>query len=404
LDTRIYIFDLTYSLTDRKKTERNSLTPNRAFSRLLLLSIIAFISNNPVLSQSGKGLFKDSLDNAFDISKWLFDLHGFIPLITPITEPALGYGLVGAGVYFIPKKKLSSTEFKMPDIFGLGGGYTQNGTWFLGAMYAGFWKDDQLRYRGIIGYGSINLKYYGSGNDFLANNPASFSMESYLFLQQAVIRIKKSNFFLGIKYMFGKTNVTAFEESKIPEVDPLDFDLISSGLGFISEYESFNNVLSPTQGIRLHLSYDQYLKILGSDKDNGMLTFFTLGYLPVNRHWVLGLRLESMLASENTPFYMMPYINLRGVPLLRYQGELTMLAETEQLVRVYKRWSAVGFAGIGTTIPSLNDMNKGPTAWNVGGGFRYKVARLLGLQMGVDVARGPENWAFYIVFGNAWLK
>jgi hypothetical protein len=39
-----------------------------------------------------------------------------------------------------------------------------------------------------------------------------------------------------------------------------------------------------------------------------------------------------------------------------------------------------------------------------GAGFRYKIARLLGLRMGVDVARGPEEWAFYIVFGNAWIK
>ncbi|MBP2689588.1 MAG: hypothetical protein H6Q83_1775, partial [Deltaproteobacteria bacterium] len=26
-----------------------------------------------------------------------------------------------------------------------------------------------------------------------------------------------------------------------------------------------------------------------------------------------------------------------------------------------------------------------------------------GLQMGVDVARGPEQWAIYVVFGNSWF-
>ena len=29
-------------------------------------------------------------------------------------------------------------------------------------------------------------------------------------------------------------------------------------------------------------------------------------------------------------------------------------------------------------------------------------AREFGLQMGIDVARGPEQWAIYVVFGNAW--
>jgi len=40
--------------------------------------------------------------------------------------------------------------------------------------------------------------------------------------------------------------------------------------------------------------------------------------------------------------------------------------------------------------------------WNAGGGFRYLTAREFGLQMGVDVARGPEQWAIYVVFGNSW--
>jgi hypothetical protein len=35
-------------------------------------------------------------------------------------------------------------------------------------------------------------------------------------------------------------------------------------------------------------------------------------------------------------------------------------------------------------------------------GFRYLIARILGLQVGVDVARGPEDWTFYVVFGRSF--
>jgi len=357
-----------------------------------------------VSSQEKTKVFRDSLDGAFDISHFLFDLHGFIPVISPITEPALGYGLIGAGVYFIPKKKTSITKFRMPDIVGAGAGYTQNGTWFAGAEYAGFWKDDMIRYRGIFGYGNINLKYYGAGHPELADNPAEFSIASYFFLQQALFRISDSPFMLGGKYIFSKTEVTAFEESKLPAVDPRDFDFINSGIGLIGEYETFNNVLSPSRGIRIQLSYTQLLQFMGSDRNNSRLGFFTLYYLPISEKWISGFRVESMLASDDTPFYMMPYVKLRGVPALRYQGELTFLAETEQYFRVYKRWGLVGFAGYGTTVPSIENFTKGPNVWNAGGGFRYLVARMLGLQMGIDVARGPQDWAFYIVFGSGWLK
>jgi hypothetical protein len=372
--------------------------------KIIAILVLCITSFTCLFSQDDNKIFRDTLDNAFDISKWLFELHGFIPVVSPITEPALGYGFVAAGVYFIPKKKTSPKEFKMPDIVGLGGGYTQNGSWFGGGGYAGFWKDNAIRYRGILGYGNINLKYFGSGDNILASDPAKFSMESIFFLQQALFRINKSNFMIGGSYTFGKTEVTAFEESKLPSVDPRDFDLVNSGISLLGEYETFNNILSPTRGVRMQLGYRANLEIIGSDRNNHRLNFFTLAYVPVNEKWVSGFRLESFLASKSTPFYLMPYISLRGVPILRYQGQLTFLAETEQYFKVYNRWGLVAFAGYGRTVPDIESFSQGSNAWNAGGGIRYLIARLLGLQMGIDVARGPEDWAFYIVFGSAWLK
>jgi hypothetical protein len=36
------------------------------------------------------------------------------------------------------------------------------------------------------------------------------------------------------------------------------------------------------------------------------------------------------------------------------------------------------------------------------GGFRRLVARRLGIYMGIDVAKGLEETAFYIQMGSAW--
>ena len=35
-------------------------------------------------------------------------------------------------------------------------------------------------------------------------------------------------------------------------------------------------------------------------------------------------------------------------------------------------------------------------------GIRYFLARHLGLRVGIDIARGPDETAFYITVGNAW--
>ena len=117
---------------------------------LITLTLLVVIQTN-LAGQEKPKMFTDTLDGAFDISRWLFELHGFIPLVSVITEPALGYGGVAAAAYFIPKKNIPQGQFRMPDIVGAGGGYTQNGSWFLGGVYAGFWKNDRIRYRGVLG-------------------------------------------------------------------------------------------------------------------------------------------------------------------------------------------------------------------------------------------------------------
>lgn len=361
---------------------------------LLLLSITLDCA-----AQTREKPLTDTLDNAFDLSYYLYNLHGFLPVITPITEPAIGYGAAVAGMFFIPKKKSNDLEFQMPDIVGVAGGLTTNGTWFAGVGYIGFWKKDHIRYRGIFGYGDINLTYYGGVK------PAEFSTSSYFILQQAIFRLGDSRFLLGGKYQLGKSRVAFLENSEIPEINPLDFDMVNSGIGLITEYENYNNILSPTKGLRVNFTYDQYLEILGSDRDFGRFTLFSHFYQPVIRNkWIAGFRMESQLAAGDPPFYMMPFLNLRGVPVMRYQGELTALVETEQEVMFTRRWSVVGFGGYGRAFESLNSISDGSSAWNAGAGFRYLIARLLGLKMGIDVARGPEDWAFYVVVGSSWMK
>ncbi len=365
--------------------------------------VFLFTISLSVQAQEKTAIFRDSLDNAFDISHFLYDLHGVLPIISPITEPAVGYGAAAALVYFIPKEKNELNTFQMPDIIAGFGGYTQNQTWFAGGAYFGFWNHGKVRYRGIGGYGDIKLTYYRTGENPIIK-PIDFNLKLALIVQQAIFRIKSSHFYLGGKYQFVQTKVLAFESLNIPGVNPLDRDLTSSGLGFITELENYNNILSPSKGVRLHLDYNQNLEFIGSDRNYGRLTFFGYAYVPINTTWVSGFRIDSQLATGDNPFYALPFISLRGVPAMRYQGQLTLLVETEQSYNLTQRWSLVGFAGMGTAFNSLEELNAGELAWNAGAGFRYLIARMLGLKMGLDIARGPETTAFYIVFGTAWMK
>lgn len=311
-----------------------------------------------------------------------------LPIVIPITEPAIGYGLTAGLLYFFQKK--DSTE--SADMAAGTGGYTSNGTWFVGGGYLGYWKNDRLRYTGVVGYGHINLDYYGFGK------PIAFSQDVSFLMQQFKFRIGDSEIFAGGKIQFSKITIPIGNEN----FDLEDIDVWNNSLGALVEYDNLNNNFSPTKGLKLHLGYDQVLQFMGSQRDWGRLDFYTHWYIPVNEFWIPAFRFEFNTATGRPPFYGYPYVNLRGIPAMRYQAKSTVVIETEHLFNVSKRWGVVGFTGIGSTLSSVDINENNELVWNAGAGVRFLAIKTMGIKLGADMARGPEEWAFYLSVGSAW--
>jgi hypothetical protein len=89
---------------------------------------------------------------------------------------------------------------------------------------------------------------------------------------------------------------------------------------------------------------------------------------------------------------------------MKYQDRNTTLLEAEVDWNFYGRWSVLGFTGLGNAFENFADLNKGKSVTTVGSGFRYLLARKLRMNMGMDFALSNEDFAFYIVFGTAWMK
>ena len=60
------------------------------------------------------------------------------------------------------------------------------------------------------------------------------------------------------------------------------------------------------------------------------------------------------------------------------------------------------FAGAGRADSRFGDLGGSGSRVARGAGFRYLIARRYGFEMGVDVARGPEDTILYIQAGTAW--
>jgi len=70
--------------------------------------------------------------------------------------------------------------------------------------------------------------------------------------------------------------------------------------------------------------------------------------------------------------------------------------------RTTRKIHVVGFAGAGKAYGRRQPWGEADTVVAGGAGFRYLIARKLHMYAGLDVARGPEDTAFYIQVGSAW--
>ena len=83
-------------------------------------------SSQGTITQPSSSKIRSSEDGWLDISEFVDQAYGFVPLVIPITEPAVGFGGVGA-LAFIDKQQHSETAgFGRPNLTVIGGMKTEN--------------------------------------------------------------------------------------------------------------------------------------------------------------------------------------------------------------------------------------------------------------------------------------
>lgn len=350
---------------------------------------------------------KDSLDNKFDVSHYLINMHGFLPVLAIISEPALGnFGLVLAPVFISPQKNTSNSDrFHFPDITALMGLYTLNKSWAVGAFRMGSFPKWGLRYRAGGMFGGINMNFYREV-PLVGETQFDFNFDIKALMLELSKSIYRNRIFLGSSYVFANSLI-AYKQVFLPtEVfDPEDFDSRIGNLSLFTDIDYRNSIFTADKGLRIKANYLFNRPWTGSDYtfDRGDLLVHV--FLQPAKKWVSAFRAEGMAISERAPFYSYPFIYMRGIPMMRYQGRQTLVFETEQRYDFNLRWSLVAFAGSGKAFMDYHFRETTSNwVWAGGTGFRYLVSRLFNLRAGVDIARGPDAFAYYIVFGHSWNR
>ena len=379
---------------------------NLSLKRICVLMFLTGIMHVSAWSQDKKTTYKDTLDNKLDLSDYVINMHGFVPYPVIISEPALGnFGGALALVFISPKKSIEGDEkFHFPDITAGAGMYTLNNSWAAGAFRQGSFPSLGLRYQVALAYADVNMNFYRTlpvlgEKEFLLNLTPIFVMID------ASKNILKNKYFLGLRYQFSNMKVSYDPGGKIDSVfDINEFDKNLGSLGLYGEFDSRNSIFTPDKGFRIKTTYNLCRSFTGSDFDTDRLEIYANAFFKPTKRLVSGFRAEWLAVGDDAPFYYYPYLIMRGIPAMRYQGKQTLVIETEQRYDLNLRWSLVGFVGAGKAISGSG--NIGDDEWHAAGGagFRYLVARLFKLRMGVDIAAGPDQLAYYIVFGHYWNR
>jgi outer membrane translocation and assembly module TamA len=169
-------------------------------------------------------------------------------------------------------------------------------------------------------------------------------------------------------------------------------------------FDTRDNLFTPTRGTYIEGRLGIASDVLGSDDSFERLRVIGMHFLPPYRGLFLGVRGEAGGIYGEAPFYVRPYVNQRGVPVMRYQGDQMAQIEAELRWQFWKRFSAIGFAGTGGTWTDVSGRTWSRSVTAGGGGFRYELARAYGIHIGADFAYGPDGSAFYVQFGSAWAR
>ena len=384
------------------------LSPFTILFAFIIFGINANAQDNSLISDTivkPKLSFRDPYDGAFDVSSFLLEHKGVLPVIIPITEPAVGYGGAAAILYFHHRKK-KYDSYVPPDVTGGIGLYTANKTWGAGAVHLHTFGENRVRTLSVFLKADINYKYYGNNSELLNKYPITVNMDSWLFMQRAQVRLAETQIYLGATYTFLKSDISLGKtgNSLVDAIlAKLNTNSIVSTIKPMLIFDNRDNIFTPTKGINTEVSYTYSGHWLGADDEFGIIHTNFYGYFPIAKKLYSGWRFNGSYMVGDAPFYVYPFISLRGIPAMRYQSSNVLVGETEWRYNFYKRWSIIGFSGTGKAFQAFDNFDDIDWVFNVGTGFRYKLARALGAHMGTDFAWGNgKDFAFYIVFGSSW--
>ena len=117
---------------------------------------------------------------------------------------------------------------------------------------------------------------------------------------------------------------------------------------------------------------------------------------------VIATELRAAGASDDAPFFMFPFIDVRGFPSGRYLDTAMVQSQVEVRWNPFGRIGVVAFSGTGLVAEDFGSLRLSDGAIGYGAGVRYRISDADRMNVGLDVAFGDDDVAVYFRIGEAF--
>lgn len=322
-----------------------------------------------------------------------------IPIIN--YDPSLGATIGAMGQYFYKiNKKDTISPSSSTGLFGI---YTTNKTYFMAAFQRFYLNEDRWKLMFAGGKGNINFQFWqdlpdNSGVFIDFNTEATF----------ALARIERKLFkkpYGGINMVYSDATTTYDLPDYFP--DSLKYDKVNmNNIGYLFNYDMREHQLNPYSGYNVEFKNNFYKEWINSSYDfNKTELTYNHYYTLSNTRNILATRFKANIATGNVPFQGQNVIgqeDIRGYSNGKHRDNQTYAMQAEYRWRYYKRVRMVGFIGIATAVSNASEILDSEFLPGAGVGFRYLMLPIERINIGIDVAKGKDDWGMYFRIGESF--
>jgi outer membrane protein assembly factor BamA len=323
-----------------------------------------------------------------------------------IPFPALGYspetrwyigGVVLCNVHFYNDTVTRLSTFK-PEL-----NFTQNKQRILTFNYTFFTENNRIVLLGQNSFSKFPENYWGIGNLTPESNLQSYEANRMELDNNLLFRIKPY-VYLGTRYRYeniynvhsvSKKNQTVANEIK---------GGISSGLGFILQYDSRDNILNPLKGSLYNFSNLYFDKKIGSDFAFARYELDVRKYYTIFKRTILAFQGLGVFNTGHPPFRMFALLgsdsHMRGYYQGRFRDKHYLTAQAELRTPIWKIFGSAFFIGTGEVFNRSFALDGLKPSY--GAGLRIRVDKENNVNLRFDYAIGEHTNGFYVAFGEAF--